>query len=367
MNKKMIGSLEGSPLVNIAALIIIIGGVIYAKSIITPFLLALFISVICAQPISWMEKNRIPRWLALIIVIFGLIVLFSGFSFLIGGTVSSFSGNLSKYESTLTTISNSFIQYLNDQGLKIPQDQISNLIQPAKILEYTASALNTLFNMMGTTFVIFLIILFILMEFGSFSVKAKAIRTESGKSISYFSTILRNIRHYLAIKTILCLSIGILIYLALIIIGVDYPLLWALIGGIMNYIPNIGSIISTIPTVLFALVQLGLGGALWTLGATMLIHNILGNFIEPRIMGRGLGLSTLVVFLSLLFWGFILGMVGMFLSVPFTMTIKIMLEQNEKTKWLAILLGTPTEAKTYLQNRELIEEQQYKKSHVKDE
>jgi predicted PurR-regulated permease PerM len=357
MNKEIIGSKEGYPLVNIAALIIIFAGVIYAKSIITPFLLALFISIICAQPISWLEKNRIPRWLALIIVILGLIVLFFGFSFLIGGTLSSFSGNLSKYESTLTTLSNSFIQYLNDQGLRISQDQISNLFQPAKILEYTASALNTLFNMMGSTFVIFLIILFILMEFGSFSVKAKAIQSESGKSISYFSTILRNIRHYLGIKTLLCLSIGILIYFALLIIGVDYPLLWALIGGVMNYIPNIGSIISSIPTVLFALIQLGLGGALWTLGSTMLIHNILGNFLEPRIMGRGLGLSTLVVFLSLLFWGFILGLVGMFLSVPFTMTIKIILEQNEKTKWLAILLGTPAEAKTYLQNRELIEEE----------
>ena len=366
MNDKIKGSMEVSSLVYIAALIIIIAGVIYAKSIIAPFLLALFISIICIQPITWLEKNRIPRWLALIIVILGLIVLFSGFTFLIGGTLSSFSGNLSKYEATLTTISNSFIQYLNEKGLKIPQDQISNMIQPAKILEFTASALNTIFNMMGNTFIIFLIILFILMEFGSFSVKAKAIRSESGKSISYFSTILQNIRHYLAIKTLLCISVGILIYLALIIIGVDYPLLWALIAGVMNYIPNIGSIVATIPTVLFALVQLGLGGALWTLGSTMVIHNILGNFIEPRLMGRGLGLSTLVVFLSLLFWGFILGMVGMFLSVPFTMTIKIILEQNEKTKWLAILLGTPAEAKTYLQNRELIEEQQYKISHSKD-
>jgi AI-2 transport protein TqsA len=367
MYNKIIGSVEGSPLVNIAALIIIFAGVIYAKSIITPFLLALFISIICAQPISWLEKKRMPRWIALIIVILGLIMLFSGFSFLIGGTLSSFSSNLSEYESTLTKISNSFIQFLNEKGLNISKDKIFNIAQPAKILEYTASVLNTLFNIMGTTFVIFLIILFILMEFASFSVKVKAIRSESGKSISYFSTILRNIRNYLGIKTLLCLSIGILIYLALLIIGVDYPLLWALIAGLMNYIPNIGSIISTIPTVLFALVQLGLGGALWTLVSTLLIHNILGNFIEPRIMGRGLGLSTLVVFLSLLFWGFILGMVGMFLSVPFTMTIKIILEQNEKTKWLAILLGTPAEAKTYLQNRELIEEQQQKISHLKED
>jgi predicted PurR-regulated permease PerM len=357
MSLKRIGSTEGSPLINVAALIIIFAGAVYAKSIITPFLLALFISIICEQPVSWLVKRKIPRWLALIIVIFGLIFLFSGFAFLIGGTISSFSGNLSKYESTLTSISDSFTNFLNDKGLKIPQDQIFNLVQPAKILEFTANALNKLLNMMGNTFLIFLIILFTLMEFGSFSVKAKAILIGSDKSVSYFSTILQNIRHYLGIKTLICLLTGVLIYIALLIIGVDYPLLWALIAGLMNYIPNIGSIIAAIPAVLFALVQLGFGGALWTLGSFMLVNNVLGNFVEPRIMGKGLGLSPLVVFLSLLFWGFILGPVGMFLSVPFTMTIKIILEQNEKTKWFAILLGTPDEAKTYLENKEQVEKE----------
>jgi len=351
MNIKRIESTERSPLVKIAALVIIFAGVVYAKTIITPFLLALFISIICEQPISWLEKRRFPRWLALIVVVFGLIFLFSGFAFLIGGTISSFSGNLSKYESSLTSMSDSFIQYLNGKGIKIQQDQMLNLVQPAKILEFTAGALNTLLSMMGNTFLIFLIVLFILAEFGSFAVKGKAIVFGSDKSMSYFSTILENIRHYLGIKTVICLLTGILVYLALLIIGVDYALLWALIAALMNYIPNIGSIIAALPAVLFALIQLGLGGAFWTLGSFMVVNNILGNFVEPRIMGKGLGLSTLVVFLSLLFWGFIFGTVGMFLSVPLTMTIKIILEQNENTKWLAILLGTPDEAKAYLEKK----------------
>jgi AI-2 transport protein TqsA len=348
MNLRRIESTGFSPLVNIAALIIIFAGVIYAKTIITPFLLALFISIVCEQPISWLEKRRLPRWLALIIVLFGMIFLFTGFAFLIGETVSSFSGNLSKYESTLTDISNSFIQFLNEKGYKIHQDQIFNLVQPAKILEFTAGALNKLISMMGNTFLIFLIVIFTLTEFGSFAIKAKAILLGSDKSVSYFSTILQNIRHYLGIKTLICLLTGILVYIALLIIGVDYPLLWALIAALMNYIPNIGSIIAAVPAVLFALIQLGLGGAIWTLGSFMIVNNVLGNFIEPRIMGKGLGLSTLVVFLSLLFWGFIFGTVGMFLSVPFTMAIKIILEQNEKTRWIALILGTPAEAESYL-------------------
>jgi len=152
---------------------------------------------------------------------------------------------------------------------------------------------------------------------------------------------------------VVCLATGILVYFALLIIGVDYPLLWAVIAGLMNYIPNIGSVIAALPTVLFALIQLGPGGAIWTLVSFLLINNILGNIIEPRIMGKGLGLSTLVVFLSLLFWGFLLGTTGMFLAVPITLTIKIILEQDEKTRWIAILLGTPDEAKKILKEKKL--------------
>jgi AI-2 transport protein TqsA len=352
MDTQRTGLASSSPFVNTAALIIIFAGIILAKSIITPFLLALFISIICEQPVSWLEKRGLPRWAALLIVIFGMIFIFTGFGMLIVSTISSFSGNLSQYDSTLASLNTSVIGFLNDHGIKIPDGQIFSLVQPAKILEFTANTLNTLVSMMGNTFLIFLIVLFTLTEFGSFAIKARAILKGSDKSLSYFSTILQNIRHYLGIKTLICLLTGILVYVALLIVGVDYPLLWALIAALMNYIPNIGSIIAAVPAVLFALVQLGFGGALWTLGSFMVVNNVLGNFIEPKIMGKGLGLSTLVVFLSLLFWGFIFGTVGMFLSVPLTMSIKIILEQNEQTKWLAILLGTPAEAEALLQQED---------------
>ena len=344
--------MDKSHVIKVAAFIIIIAGLIFAKSIINPFLLALFVSIICVQPIAWLEKKRMPKWLALFIVMLGLVILFSGFAFLIGGTLSSFSGNVSKYESQLTTILNSFVQFLNEKGLVISKDQVSNLFQPARVLEFTAGAVNEVLNMMGNTFLIFLIILFILMESGSFPVKANAILIGSDETVSCFSTITQKLRRYLGIKTLLCLLVGILIYVALLIIGVDYPLLWALIAALLSYIPNIGSIIAAVPAVLFALVQLGLGGALWTMGSYLLINNVIGNFIEPRIMGKGLGLSTLAVFLSLLFWGFILGTVGMFLAVPITMTIKIILERNDKTRWMAILIGTPAEAEIHLHHYE---------------
>jgi len=358
MNIKSIGSTESSHIVKLAALIVIFAGMIYARQIIAPILLALFISIICMQPITWLEKKRVPRGLSIVIVILGLILIFLGFAFLMGGTLSFILSNVSKYESSVSNSTDSIIRFFNNKGFNIPKDQVSKLVQPEKIVEFTTSAVKELFKMLGNALLIFLIILFILMEFGSFSLKAKAITSGSYKSIAYFTTILQNIRHYLGIKTLVCLSNGILIYTALLIIGVDYPLLWALIAGLMNYIPNIGSVIATIPAFLFALVQLGMGGALWTLGSFVIIHNVIGYFFEPRIMGKGLGLSTLVVLLSLLFWGFILGLVGMFLAVPFTLTIKIILEQNEETRWLAILLGTPTDAKIYLQHKKLMNKEE---------
>jgi AI-2 transport protein TqsA len=183
------------------------------------------------------------------------------------------------------------------------------------------------------------------LELSSIPDKLRSVFKGPAESLDYLTTIVNSIRHYLGIKTVISIITSILIYIALSIIGLDYAILWALIAGLLNYIPNIGSIIAAVPALLFALVQLGLGSAVWTLVSFMAVNNILGNFIEPRIMGRGLGLSTLVVFISLIFWGFVLGTVGMFLSVPLTITIKIVLEQNEKTRWIAILLGTPGDAK----------------------
>lgn len=329
---------------NIAAFVIIIAGVIFAKAIIIPFLLALFISIICAQPIYWLESKKVPRGLAVAIMLIGMLALFFGFGYLVGGTISSFTSNASNYEASLKVINDTFISNLNNYGIKVSEDQFTKMFEPTRILNYTVVALNGLAKMMGDFFLTFLIILFMLMEMSSIPDKLRAIFRGPDEALGYLTKITSSIRHYLAIKTIIGIVTGVLIYIALTIIGLDYAILWALIAGLMSFIPHIGSIIAAIPALLFALVQLGPGGAAWTLAAFMAINNTIGNFFEPRIMGKGMGLSTLVVFLSLIIWGFILGPVGMFLSVPLTMTIKIMLEQQEDTRWIAILLGSPKDA-----------------------
>ncbi len=333
----------------LASLVVLIAGVMAAKTVILPVILAVFISVICNQPILWLEKKGIPYTISVLIVLvsFALILMLLGS--IIGTSLSNFMKELPKYEANLRQIILSVINDLNALGANINPSQLIDLIEPGKVLSFTSTAVGEIGRLMSDSFIILLITIFILLEAKSFVTKADLLERMQGTTLNHLDKIGNNIRHYLSIKTIISLITGLFIWLWLWILGVDYPILWGVIAFFLNYIPSIGSIIAAVPTVLLALVQFGLGGMLWTALAYLVVNVVMGNVVEPRVMGKGLGLSTLVVFLSLIVWGFIFGPVGMFLSIPLTITLKIMLEQNESTKWIAILLGTGDETKDILE------------------
>ncbi len=139
------------------------------------------------------------------------------------------------------------------------------------------------------------------------------------------------------------LATGLLAGFMLWALDVDYFVLWGVVAFMLNYIPNIGSIIAAVPPVLLALITQGPLVAGIIAGGYLVINTVMGNIVEPKFMGKGLGLSTLVVFLSLIFWGWLMGTVGMLLSVPLTMIVKIALETSQEGRWLATLLGNGEE------------------------
>jgi len=179
-----------------------------------------------------------------------------------------------------------------------------------------------------------------LLESKSFVYKFSLISSQPRETQVKVAEIVSNVNRYLTLKTLTSLSTGILVALWLWIIGVDYPVLWGLLAFLLNFIPNIGSLIAAIPAVLLAIIQLNAAGVIWTMVGYLIINLIIGSLVEPRIMGRGLGISTLVIFLSLIFWGWVLGPIGMFLSTPLTMAAKIAFETNEETRWFAVLLSS---------------------------
>jgi predicted PurR-regulated permease PerM len=340
-----------SPVLLIASSIIVIAGLMAAQTVVIPVILALFISIICTQPIIWLEKRKIPYGLAMLLVLLSVGLFLIVIGGIIGKSLSRFTKDGPKYEENLRQIVGSSIDNLNAVGANIDSQQLLDLIDPGKILSFTAGAVGEIGSIMSDSFLIMLITIFMLLEVKTFFYKTELIEKIHGNSLKYLNKIGASIRHYLSIKTVVSILTGIFIWLWLLIIGVDYAILWGVIAFLLNYIPSIGSIIAAVPTVLLALIQLGIGGMIWTGVGYLVVNVVMGNIIEPKVMGKGLGLSTLVVFLSLIIWGFILGAVGMFLSIPLTITIKIMLEQNERTQWMAVLLGTGDETKHMLKQQ----------------
>jgi AI-2 transport protein TqsA len=187
--------------------------------------------------------------------------------------------------------------------------------------------------------VILLIVTFILLEASSFPVKLRAILGDPQKDFHPFMGFVYDINRYMVIKTAISLAVGVLIGLWLSILGVDFPILWGFLAFLLHYVPNVGALIAAVPAVFLTLIQLGIGRAALAAAGYLAVDFILGNVVEPRLMGRRLGLSTLVVFLSLIFWGGLLGLIGVVLCIPLTMTLKFACENNKSTRWIAVLLG----------------------------
>ncbi|MES9879347.1 MAG: AI-2E family transporter, partial [Sedimenticola sp.] len=261
----------------------------------------------------------------------------------IGSSVDDFSAQLPSYQEKLQKLTAALLSWLNGYGIPVPEQALGKLFDPGKVMKMAAQGLSSLGSLLTNTFLILLTVIFILLEASSFPAKLKKILGNPEESLGHFDHFIENIKRYMAIKTATSLLTGAAVTLWLTGVGVDYPILWGVLAFFLNYVPNIGSIIAAVPALLLAVVQLGLGATAWTAVGFLLINSVVGNVIEPRYMGKGLGLSSLVVFISLVFWGWVLGSVGMFLSVPLTMTIKIALDSNEGTRWIAVLLGPADE------------------------
>ncbi len=339
MDKPHTRSSQGDILLPAAAVVVIVAGMRAAEPIIVPLLLSLFIAIIAAPSMFWLQRKGVPHVLALVVVITGMFFMVIGMMALVGSSLQGFTRELPGYQARIREQETALTLWLATKGIEIPPDQVLRFIDPGRAMALVASLLNGLGSVLTNSFLIFLTVIFLLMEAPSFPAKLHAVLDDPQASLGRLEMFLDNVKRYLAIKTSTSLLTGVAIGLWLLLVGVDYPVLWGLFAFLLNYIPNIGSIIAAVPTILLALVQLGAGAAAWVALGYLVVNNLVGNLIEPRFMGRGLGLSTLVVFVSLVFWGWVFGAVGMFLAVPLTMMAKIALDSLESTRWVAILLG----------------------------
>ena len=336
-------STAGRTALYFSAFVISLAGIKVAAPIVVPFLLSLFVAIICNPAINYLESKKMPRGLAITLVIFTIFSLFIVLGGVIGAAVNDFRKAIPTYEAQLSEQITWLIAWLANHDIVISMDEVRGYFDPAKVMNLVTTTLSGFSSVLGNIFLLLLTVVFMLAEGKVFPKKLHMAFDDSAqteKRLDYFLTM---VNQYMAIKTMVSLATGIIIGSVLWGMGVQFYVLWALLAFLLNYIPNIGSIIAAVPAVILTFLQLGAGYASVVVGLFVSVNMIMGNFVEPRFMGRSLGLSTLVVFLSLIFWGWLLGMVGMLLSVPLTMILKIALENSEDGRWFSILLSSDEE------------------------
>jgi AI-2 transport protein TqsA len=329
---------SSTSLIVIATLVVIAAGIKAAEALVVPFLLAAFIATIAVTPLFWLERRRVPSPVAIVLVMTAIVAALIGIGMLVAQSASEFTARLPFYEARFVTLARDTASRLEPFGIEVSIDAVLAYLDPASAFSLAGNIVKALGSVLSNAFLILLTVIFILAEASSFPRKLRAVLDDPERDLPHFASFARTMNRYMAIKTTVSAATGLLVWILLTVLGVDFPVLWALLAFLLNFIPNIGSIIAAVPAVLLALIQLGPMPALVAAGGYVGINMLMGNYVETRFMGRGLGLSTLVVFVSLVFWGWMLGPVGMLLSVPLTMTAKIALEANPASAWIGHLL-----------------------------
>jgi predicted PurR-regulated permease PerM len=315
-------------LIVFAAFVIVVSGLKMASSMVVPFLLAVFIAMIVSPLLAWLKQRQVPGSIAILLIISLILLIGLILGAVIGSSVESFRQDIPVYSAKLGVMSAAIQQGLAQQGIAIDAEQWQNSFDPSAVMRWVGSTLASFGNVMTNSVLILLTVIFILAENTSFGDKLRMARGDQNTQ-AWLAEFSSSIHGYLAIKSAISAVTGMLIYIWLTVLGVDYAVLWGLIAFLLNFVPTVGSFIAAVPAVLLALVQLGL----------VVVNFVMGSAIEPRWMGKGLNLSPLVVFVSLVFWGWVLGPVGMLLSIPLTIMVKIALAANEDTRWISIMLG----------------------------
>ncbi len=341
----------------IAAIIIVIAGLKIGAPIINPILMAIFLSVIIYHPINWLKNKGVNGILAIIIVVFSLFIVLVAIGGAVTRSIMEFSDNLPFYRNQLHEMLRNGISSLNENGMNISTDDVMENISSGSVFSYAGKFLTSIGGLLGQITLLVLVVAFILGETNSFSIKLKAILKDPDISLGNIQTISRNIRYYLGVKTLTGTIGGTLVTIVLLVMKVEYAIVWGILVLLMRYIPNIGSIIAAIPIMLFVLIQDGITGVIYVGAAYAIINFLIGQIIEPKFLAKSMELSTLAVFLSLVFWGWILGDIGMLLAVPITMGMKISLEARPNSRWMAILLGSEKSAKQALEKKSTKKEQ----------
>ncbi len=332
----------GRMLLLAASTVIVIAGLRAAGAILIPFLFAIFLALIGLPIVGWLCSRGVRLWLAVLVTVLLECGALSILGYLISTTFNDFARAAPGYLEALVEKLRGTLSGLEERGIDLSAwisadrlDTGSMMDLAGSILGGTVKGVATFISYVGVVFVILIMAMF---EVVALPEKLK--QTSGGRLASEnVRVVMADIQKYLGVKTLVSGATGLVVWLLVWLLDLPVPMFWAVLAFLLNYIPAIGSILAAIPAVLVAIVQQGWWVALLAAAGYLAVNFLIGNLIEPALMGRKFGLSTLVVFMAMVFWGWIWGPIGMILSVPLTMIMKLLLERSQELRWLAALMG----------------------------
>jgi len=331
---------SSSPLLlSCAALVVVVAGLRVAQPIVVPFVVAAFVAMICLPALKWLQEKGLPTWLAfatlaMVIVLCGLVVVG-----VIGTSISQMRERLPDYQERVTNLEGEFTAWLKTKGINLTTELEQKWFDPQRGVAIFGDLLGALGSLLSDGVVIVFTLLFMVFDAAELPGKVRAISDGDNSLAERFEKIQVSVRNYVTIKTQINLLKAVLVICWLWWLDIEFVFLWGMLAFLFNYIPNIGAMIAAIPPVVLALLDFGVPTAFYVSGGYLTIEAVISNLLEPRLMGRGLGLSPLVVFVSLIVWGWVLGPIGMLFSVPLTMVVKIVLDHTDDLRWLGILMS----------------------------
>lgn len=393
-------------LIVLASVVLVIAGAKAAADFVVPLLLAFFIATVSYPITFWLRSHRVPRPLAVFftvlidfaflagVVLIGIMLIgelqnkwqskyydltktrVTQLADAVSGTMDKF-GMLADQESITSEESeaapaavivpeqepvplDSDLEYdssalelevsepvvgLTQSNLDILSDELLKHLSVNKVLQMGTDFLGKLVSFLGTTFLVLLLTVFMLSEARMFARRFNAICEAKGPNLQRMVSATQDIQKYLGIKTLVSLTTGFLAGVLCWSVGLEFPLLWGILAFALNYIPAIGSVMAGIPPVMLSLLMTGdLKDAAIVAAGYLAINGVLGNFLEPTLLGRRFGMSTLVVVFSVLFWGWIWGPIGMLLAVPLTMLVKVALDNSADFRWIGVAISQEDKA-----------------------
>ncbi|MDF1851868.1 MAG: AI-2E family transporter [Verrucomicrobiales bacterium] len=380
-----------------ACVVLLVAGLKAASSLFIPIMLGLFLAMLSMPILNWLDRRGLPRPLAVLMTILVDLLILGGIVFLTSGVIGNFTENSVEYTEKLRNQAAEFSRTMDqkiaqleqlwsesgengqkpesapvDNSSPAPETIVVPEVSPpaegevleedgppqlvpsitfsklfdlywdsSRILEFVGQidVVNRFTSLASTIFFALIVMIFVLAESGGYAEKVRAVLQVRGPDLRRFQSISNDIQKYLGIKTAVSLLTGVLAMLACLAFRVDFPLLWGLVAFLFNFVPAIGSILAGIPPVLLALILHGFWPATGVLACYLVINVAIGNFLEPMLLGDRFGISTVIVILSVLVWGFIWGPVGMLLAVPLTMLVKVMLDNSSDLRWISALMG----------------------------